>query len=227
MALAIRKNVAEILSQLPQGVGLVVVAKSRTPEEIQQAVEAGANCIGENYVQEAEKAYAAIGNRVKWHLIGRLQKNKVKKAVRIFDMIQTIDSAEIAREVGKRCGEIGKLMPVLVQVNIGEERQKGGVPPGAVEQFIREIAAVPNIKVMGLMAVEPQSRAPEDARPYFAAMKHLFEDIKKLDLPGVDMKYLSMGMTGTFKIALEEGANMVRIGTAIFGERPAGVGSDM
>lgn len=209
----------QILKELPEGVQLVAAAKARTPAEILEAVEAGVRIIGENYVQEAEVAYAVVGNRAQWHFIGHLQRNKVKKAVRLFDMIETVDTGEIAREIDRRCAEIGKVMPVLVEVNIGEEPQKSGVLPRDTEQLLKDISALPNIRVSGLMTMGPLSENPEDSRPYFVAMKKLFDGMKALNLPNVDMKYLSMGMTSSYKIAPEEGANIVRIGTGIFGER--------
>ena len=215
----IKQNVSEILGQLPEGVRLVAAAKTRQPEEILEAVESGVEIIGENYVQEAERAYEVVGSRAKWHFIGRLQKNKVKKAVRIFDMIETVDSVEIAREIDKRCAQIGKLMPVLVEINSGREEQKAGVLPENAEQLVKEISAFQNIRVMGLMTMGPRFGNPEDSRPYFVETKKIFDKIKKLNLPNVEMKYLSMGMTNSYQVALEEGANVVRIGTKIFGER--------
>jgi len=215
----IGQNVNQILSELAEGVQLVAAAKTRQPEEIFQAVEAGAKIIGENYVQEAEKAYEVVGNRAKWHFIGHLQKNKVKKAVRIFDMIETVDSVEIAREIDKRCAQIDKIMPVLIEVNSGRESQKSGVLPENVEQLIEEISALPDIEVMGLMTMGPRVGNPEDSRPYFVETRKIFEKVKKLNLPNVEMKYLSMGMTNSYKVAIEEGANMVRLGSKIFGER--------
>ena len=217
--MTIKQNVSQILSELPDGVQLVAAAKTRKPEEILAAIEAGAEIVGENYVQEAERAYELIGNKAKWHFIGHLQKNKVKKAVKIFDMIETIDSFELAKEIDKRCAQIGKIMPVLIEVNIGREEQKSGILPENTEQLAKDISALPNIRVMGLMTMGPLSGDPEDSRPYFVAMKKLFEKMKKLDLPDTEMKYLSMGMTNSYQIAPEEGANMVRIGTKIFGER--------
>ncbi len=215
----IKQNVGQILSELPVGVQLVAAAKARQPEEILEAVEAGVAIVGENYVQEAEKAREVVGDRVEWHFIGYLQKNKVKKAVRIFDVIETVDSVEITREIDKRCAQIGKVMTVLIEVNSGRENQKSGVLPEDVEQLAREISAFQNIKVMGLMTMGPRFGNPEDSRPYFVETRKLFEQIKKLELPGIEMKYLSMGMTNSYKIAIEEGANIVRIGTKIFGER--------
>ena len=215
----IGRNVSQILDELPEGVQLVAAAKARQPVEVLRAVEAGIKIVGENYVQEAERAHEVIGGRVKWHFIGHLQKNKVKKAVGIFDMIETVDSVEIAREIDKRCAQIGKTMPVLIEVNAGREQQKSGVFPEDVEYLAREISALPNIKVMGLMTMGPAVGSPEDARPYFVATRQLFEKIKQLDLPEVDMRYLSMGMTNSYQVAVEEGANIVRLGTRIFGKR--------
>ena len=218
----IKQNVDQILSELPNGVKLVAAAKTRQPKEILEAVEAGVKIVGENYVQEAERAYEVIGNKAKWHFIGHLQKNKVKKAVRIFDMIETVDSAEIAGEIDKRCAQIGKIMPVLIEINSGREEQKAGVFPEKAEQLVSEISTYQNIKVMGLMTMGPRFGNPEDSRPYFVETKKIFERIKKLNLPNVDMRYLSMGMTNSYKVAMEEGANIVRIGSKIFGERVYG-----
>jgi len=215
----IKQNVSQILSELPGGVQLVAAAKTRQPGEVLEAVESGVKIVGENYVQEAERVYEVVGNRARWHFIGCLQKNKVKKAVRIFDMIETVDSVEIAMEIDKRCAQIGKVMPVLIEVNSGREKQKSGVLPEGVEQLAREISAFQNIRVMGLMTMGPRFGNPEDSRPYFVETKKIFEKIKKLNLPNIEMKYLSMGMTNSYKVAIEEGANIVRIGSKIFGER--------
>ena len=215
----IGQNVKQILSELPEGVQLVAAVKTRQPEEILEAVEAGVKIVGENYVQEAERAYAVAGNKAQWHFIGHLQKNKVKKAVALFDMIETVDSLELAREIDKRCAQIGKVMPVLVEINSGREEQKSGVFPERTEQLVRDISGLSNIRVMDLMAMGPRFGNPEDSRPYFVETKKLFDRIKILDLPGVEMKYLSMGMTNSYQVAIEEGANIVRIGTKIFGPR--------
>ena len=217
--MSIKQNVQQIFKELPEGVQLVAASKTRTPAEILEAVDAGVQFIGENYIQEAEKAYEVVGNRAKWHFIGHLQRNKVKKAVRIFDMIETVDSREIAQEIDQRCAEISKVMPVLIEVNIGREPQKSGVLPEDTEQLVRDISSLVNIKVMGLMTMGPLSEDPEDSRPHFVAMKKLFDRVKESSLPNVEMKYLSMGMTSSYQIAPEEGANIVRIGTKIFGER--------
>jgi len=217
--MTIKQNVNQILNELPDGVQLVAAAKTRKPEEILEAIEAGVKIIGENYVQETERAYEVIGDKAKWHFIGHLQKNKVKKVVKIFDVIETVDSVEIAEEIDKRCAQIGKIMPVLLEINSGREEQKSGVFPENTEQLARGISALPNLRVMGLMTMGPLTGNPEDSRPYFVETKKLFEKLKKLNLPNIEMRYLSMGMTNSYKIALEESANIVRIGTKIFGER--------
>lgn len=215
----IGENVRRILRELPPGVRLVGAAKTRTPEEILEAVEAGLEIIGENYVQEAEAAFAVIGKRVTWHCIGHLQRNKVKKAVSVFDMIETVDSLKLAREIDKVCGKLDKIMPVLIEINSGEEEQKAGISPSQAASLIKEIAALERVRVQGLMTMGPYTGDPEEARPYFQITRKLFREIADLKIPGVEMKYLSMGMSNSYKVALEEGANLVRIGTRIFGER--------
>ena len=215
----IAENVQRLLQEIPAGVHLVAAVKTRTPEEITQALQAGIRILGENYVQEAEQAHSIIGCTAQWHFIGHLQKNKVKKATAIFDMIETVDSLEIAQEIDKRCQQIGKIMPILIEVNSGRENQKSGVLPENVLALVQSIANFKNIKLMGLMTMGPMAGNPEDSRPYFITTKKVFEELKSLDIPNVTMQYLSMGMTNSYRIALAEGANMVRIGTLIFGER--------
>jgi pyridoxal phosphate enzyme (YggS family) len=213
----IKEQVKKILDELPEGVTLVGAAKTRTPQEILQAIEAGLGIVGENYVQEAEKAFQLIGNKAKWHMIGHLQSNKAKKAVTVFDMIETVDSMKLARAIDKACEKIGKTMPVLVEINSGEEDQKAGVLPEDAIPLIQEMSALANIKVMGLMTMGPFAGDPEDSRPYFQKTRAIFEKLKAMNLPNVEMKYLSMGMSNSYKVAL--GANVVRIGTKLFGER--------
>jgi pyridoxal phosphate enzyme (YggS family) len=216
--MSIKQNVRDLLTEIPPHVRLVAAAKTMDVSRVIEAIDAGVEIIGENYVQEAEAKYNLIGNRVKWHFIGHLQRNKVKKAVDIFDMIETVDSVEIALEIDKKCAAIGKVMPVLIEINSGCEQQKSGVAPGCAEDFIKKLSCLKNIKVMGMMTMGPVVTG-EEIRPYFARTRGIFEYIKSLDLPGVEMKYLSMGMTDSYKIAIEEGANIVRIGSRIFGHR--------
>ena len=215
----IKEAVKEILEELPEGVTLVGAAKTRTPEEVMEAIEAGLEIVGENYVQEAEQAFEKIGSRAKWHLIGHLQKNKVKKAVKIFDMIETVDSMKLSSLIDKACKDINKVMPILIEINSGEEDQKAGVMPDDAVLLIKEITGLSSIKVMGLMTMGPFSDNPEDSRPYFIKTKKLFDIIKQTGIEGVQMKYLSMGMSDSYKVAIEEGANLVRIGTKLFGAR--------
>jgi len=174
----IKESVKSLLSELPAGVQLVAAAKTRSTEEILEAIQAGVKIIGENYVQEAERAYAAVGNKASWHFIGHLQKNKVKKAVSITDMIETVDSIEIAKEIDKRCCQIGKVMPILIEVNSGREQQKAGVLPEDTEQLVREISDLQNVKLTGLMTMGPLAGNPEDARPYFVETKKIFDQIR-------------------------------------------------
>ena len=215
----IKENVSKILEELPEGVSLVGAGKTRTPQEILEAVEAGLEIIGENYVQEAERSFQVVGGKVKWHMIGHLQSNKAKNAVRVFDLIETVDSVKLARAIDKACGKIDKVMPILMEINSGEESQKAGVMPEDAIPLVRDMSELNNIKLMGLMTMGPFAGDPENSRPYFQKTKKLFEEIKAMGLPGVEMKYLSMGMSNSYKVALEEGANVVRIGTKLFGER--------
>ena len=233
----IRENVGKILNELPKDVELMAAVKERTAEEILEAINAGVKIIGENYIQETERIFSQIEKKspfknlkdtlqkdkelcaVKWHFIGHLQKNKVKKAVKKFDMIQTVDSFEIAKEIDKECGKISKVIPVLIEVNSGREKNKFGVFPENVKNLIEEISLFKNLKIMGLMTMGPFLENPEDIRPYFKETRRIFKEIALLELPNTQMKYLSMGMSDSYRVAIEERANIVRIGSKIFGER--------
>ena len=215
----ISENIQKILNELPPGVELVAAVKTRTPAEITEAVRAGITILGENYVQEAAEHVSAVGRIAQWHCIGHLQKNKIRKAVEIFDMIQTVDSPDLAGEIDKRCRAVGKIMPVLIEVNSGREPQKSGVLPEAVVDLAQMISTLPNVRLMGLMTMGPALGDPAAARPYFVTTRQVFKDLKARSLPNVAMQYLSMGMTNSYRVALEEGANIVRLGTLIFGER--------
>ena len=219
-----RQRVETILASLPDRVLLVAACKTRTPEEAQEAIEAGVGAIGHNYVQEAEAMRQAMSQwqsppQTRWHLIGHLQRNKAKKAVDIFDMIETIDSMHIALMVNRHCAAAGKIMPVLIEVNSGGESSKTGVLHGAVEDLVREIAELQNMRLQGLMTMGPRFGDPEDARPYFRLTKELFDNLSSVDLRNGEMRYLSMGMSNSYQVAIEEGANIVRIGTRLFGAR--------
>ena len=215
----IAANVKRILESLPPGVILVAAAKARTPEEVEEVLRAGVTYVGHNYVQEAERVIPAIKGKARWHMIGHLQKNKVKKALRLFDMIETLDSWPLAELIDRRCAAIGKTMPVLVEVNIGQEGSKTGVLPDEVDDLVERMNDLQHIRVQGLMTMGPRFGDPEDARPYFRATKEAFDRLAKADLPNVEMRHLSMGMSNSYQVAIEEGANMVRLGTMLFGER--------
>ncbi len=215
----ISQNAHRLLQELPSGVQLVAAVKTRTPAEINEAVQAGITALGENYVQEAAEHFSAVGCVAQWHCIGHLQKNKIKKAVEIFDMIQTVDSPDLAQEIDRRCRAIGKIMPLLIEVNSGREPQKSGVLPEDVIALAQIISTLPNVRLTGLMTMGPALGDPAAARPYFVTTRRVFEDLKARSLPNVTMRHLSMGMTNSYRVALEEGANMVRLGILIFGER--------
>ena len=215
----IAENVKALLSELAKSVELVAAAKTRTPEEIIEAVEAGVRIVGHNYVQEAARSIAAVGRRCRWHFIGHLQTNKAKAAVEIFDMIETVDSARLAHELDKRAAAAGRTMPILIEVNSGREPQKHGIFPEDVEALAREIAMLPNLRIEGLMTMGPFEGDPEEARPYFRETRRVFDALTAAEIPGISMTHLSMGMTHSYRVAIEEGATMVRIGTGIFGQR--------
>jgi pyridoxal phosphate enzyme (YggS family) len=193
---------------------LIAVTKTRSVDEIKQVIDCGVTDIGENYVQEAEVKFSTIGQAVRWHMIGHLQRNKAKHAVELFSLIHSVDSEQLARELGRRAQAIGKTVDVLVEVNISGEETKFGVKPEQVMAFLESIADIQGIHVCGLMGMAPIVNNAEETRPYFAKLKELWDC-----LPEEHRIYLSMGMTQDFEVAIEEGSNMVRIGTAIFGRR--------
>lgn len=216
---AISDNVKAILAELPPGVGLVAAAKTRAMAEIQEALDAGVTAVGENYVQEAAAVVPVVGRRARWHLIGHLQTNKAKKAVELFDMIETVDSLDLGREIDKRAAAAGRTMDVLIEVNSGREPQKAGVLPDDAEALVRALAALPRLRVLGVMTMGPFEGDPEDSRPYFRETRRVFDDLRRRGIPGADLRHLSMGMSHSWRVAVEEGASLVRIGTAIFGPR--------
>ncbi len=215
----ITSNVKSILAELPENVQLVAAAKTRSAQEIEEAIRAGVKIIGENYVQEAEKVFPLVHEKAEWHFIGSIQKNKINKIIRIFDVVETVDSFETAFEIDKRCAKIGRIMPVFIEVNSAKEPQKSGAMPEEVEKVVEKISKLENVRVLGLMTMGPRTGSPEEARKYFKITKEVFDKLKEKQIPNVDMKYLSMGMSNSYRVAIEEGANIVRIGTKIFGER--------
>lgn len=215
----IRERVRAILRALPEGVTLVAATKGRSAAEILEAVEAGVKIVGENYVQEAERKHAVVSREVSWHFIGHLQRNKVRQALRIFDLIETVDSAALAREIDRVAGETARVMPVLIEVNIAGEPQKSGVLPEQLEGFLDQFANLPNLAVRGLMTMGPPVADPEDIRPWFRKMREMRDRLRDRCRENISMDLLSMGMSDTWKPAVEEGATLVRVGTAIFGPR--------
>ena len=228
--MSITENYARLRKEIPDDVTIVLSGKTRTVEQIEEAIDAGVTDIGENYVQEAGEIYVSLRKKareVRWHMIGHLQTNKINKALRIFDIIQTVNSLEKAVAIDKRVERAKKkIVPVYIEINIGSEFSKAGIKPAEHEPFdeymeklAEDISALNHLRLEGLMTMGPRFGNLEDVRPYFRRTKKIFERIKALDLPNVDMKHLSMGMTNSYRIAIEEGSNMIRIGTAIFGER--------
>ncbi|HAJ32334.1 MAG TPA: YggS family pyridoxal phosphate-dependent enzyme [Candidatus Atribacteria bacterium] len=208
-ALKVNRNTEEIK--------LVAVTKTATIKQIEEAINVGVKIIGENKVQEAKEKYQILTADIEWHLVGHLQTNKAKYAVEIFDCIHSVDSIKLAQEIDKRSLQFGKIMDVLVEVNVSGEETKYGIKPGEVEPFLKEISEFPRIRVRGLMTIAPIVEDKEEVRPYFRKLRELSKEIKSKNIENVKMDYLSMGMTEDFEIAIEEGANMVRIGRGIFG----------
>jgi len=228
--MSISTNYAKLREEIPDDVIIVLAAKTTTAEQIEEAIDAGATDIGENYVQEAVNLYSSLGKKaekVRWHMIGHLQTNKINKALRIFDVVQTVDSLEKAAAINKRVEGTGKqVIAVYIEINIGSEFSKAGIKPAEHEPFdeymgklAKDISELEHLRIEGLMTMGPRFGNPEDVRPYFRRTRRIFDSIKALGLPNVGMSYLSMGMTNSYKVAIDEGANMVRIGTAVFGKR--------
>ena len=197
----------------PKEVRLVAVTKTMPAERVKEGVAAGLDLFGENYIQEAQDKIQAVGPGVSWHFIGRLQSNKAKYAVKLFDLIHSVDNLKLAREIAKRAQGVGRIQPVLVQVNIAEEETKGGVSLDQARELVDQVGELEGLELAGLMTMPPFFDQPERARPFFAALRELKEKI------GPPLKELSMGMSGDFEVAVEEGATLVRIGTSIFGAR--------
>jgi pyridoxal phosphate enzyme (YggS family) len=204
----------------PEDVLLIAVTKLHEPDEIEEAIAAGVTDIAENKVQEIQKKFDQIHSPVNWHLIGHLQTNKVKYIIDKVVMIHSVDSVHLAQEIDKRAAAAGRTMDVLLQVNAAHEESKFGLDPKDVPQVFREILdSCPNVKIRGLMHIAPWSEDPEEIRPYFKEVKDLFDTLAAVEHPNADFKYLSMGMSHDFETAIEEGANIIRVGTSIFGER--------
>lgn len=229
VGLTLKKNIEAVLSKVKyaatvsnresKDIGLIAVTKTVDVDTIKEAIDYGILHIGENKVQELVKKYDQIGKAVKWHLIGHLQRNKVRHIIDKVDLIHSLDSYRLAKEIDKRAKNIDRIVECLLQVNVSGEKTKYGVSPDEVDHILREISPLNNVQVVGLMTMAPHVEDKEKTRQYFRALKNIFDQVAEKDLPNVKMKYLSMGMSNDFEIAVEEGANFIRVGTSIFGER--------
>jgi len=218
----IRERIAEAALRSgrdPSAVSLMAVTKTVDDARILEAIEAGVDIMGENYVQEAKRKIETMGVDVKWHMIGHLQSNKAKSAIRLFDMIHSVDRLGLAVELDRRSAAAGRMTDILVEVNVSGEESKSGVRAEEAPALVREIARLGNLSVRGLMTMPPWFDDPEEARPYFVVLRELRDRIVAEEIAGVDLRELSMGMSGDYPVAVEEGATIVRIGTAIFGPR--------
>jgi len=213
------KKAALKANRNPEEIKLVAVTKTVTIEQIKEAINVGVKIIGENKVHEAKEKYHFLTSDIEWHLVGHLQTNKVKYAVEIFDLIHSVDSIKLAKEIDRRSLQFGKITNVLVEVNVSGEETKYGIKLEEVELFLKEISEFFRIRVRGLMTIAPMVEDKEETRPYFRKLRELSEEIKSKNIMNIKMDYLSMGMTDDFEVAIEEGANMVRIGRGIFGVR--------
>lgn len=213
---AVRERIAratERAARRPGDVLLIGVSKTVPAERVRLGVEAGVAALGENRVQEAKEKIKILGRPVPWHLIGHLQTNKVRDALELFDLIHSLDRLELAREIERRAGDRGRVVETLLEVNVAAEPSKSGFAPDAVAPALEAIGGMTHVRVRGLMAIPPIVERAEDTREWFQALRRLAE--------GHGLKELSMGMSADFEVAIEEGATMVRVGTAIFGPRPA------
>ena len=215
----IKRNAEYLLKTLPPHVTLLAAAKTRTVEEVQAAYEGGIRYFGHNYVQEAQAMISDVDFSAHWHMIGHLQRNKAGGAIELFDMIESLDSIRLANELEKRCTEQNKTIEVLIEVNSGAEEDKTGALPQDVVVLAEAVSALPHLRLSGLMTMGPLSGEAELARPSFRKTRELFEQLQSENLSNMGMRVLSMGMSGSYLVAIEEGATMVRIGTLLFGPR--------
>jgi pyridoxal phosphate enzyme (YggS family) len=228
--MTIAENVARVREQMeaaarragrdPGKIRLVAVSKTVDLERIIQAIDAGVDSLGENYVQEAQEKVGALEKRVSWHFIGHLQSNKARVAARLFDWVHSVDSLKLAEELSRAGKQQSKILPVLLQVNLGKEETKFGAREEEVYRLLERMGSLPGVSIRGLMAMPPFFENPEESRPYFRALRMMAENVTKRQIPGVFMEELSMGMSNDFEVAIEEGATLVRVGTAVFGPRP-------
>jgi len=215
------QKAAEGAGRPPEKIRLVAVSKTVEPGRIIEAVQAGVKILGENYVQEAQKKILEVGGGVSWHFIGHLQTNKAKYAIRFFDCIHSVDRISLAEELSRIAKPQGKLLPIFLQVHLSGETTKFGAKEEEVFGLAERVSTLEGISVQGLMTMPPYFDNPEDARPYFIKLRRLADRLVALKIPGIAMAELSMGMSNDFEVAIEEGATLIRVGTAIFGPRPA------
>ncbi len=218
----LQSEIAGICSRMgrrPEDITLIAVTKTVDTDRINHAIECGIRHVGENKVQEVMEKYDLIAKKVKWHLIGHLQTNKVKYIIDKVALIHSLDSLSLAQEINKRAEKAGVVMEALIQVNVAEEESKFGMGMEEVDGFIRHIASFRNLKISGLMTIAPFYEDLSMVRPVFRELKVKYDALAQMDLPNVEMRHLSMGMTHDFAVAIEEGANMIRVGTGIFGKR--------
>jgi pyridoxal phosphate enzyme (YggS family) len=220
----IRARIGEAAARVgrdPNSVKLLAAAKSQSVEAISAAIAGGVALIGENYVQEAQKKKARLSEPAEWHMIGHLQRNKAKLAVQLFDLIESLDGIALARELDKEGRSRGKRVRVFVEVNVAGEESKSGIAKSAVASLMEGVAELSHLRIEGLMTVPPFRENLEDVRPYFRELRELKDQLNAVGLPNVELKELSMGMTHDYTVAIEEGATIVRVGTALFGPRKA------
>ncbi len=204
----------------PDSIHLIAVSKTISANIVEEAINAGVTVLGENYVQEARDKISALSKyQTSWHFIGHLQSNKAKYAVKLFDLIHSVDSIKLASEIHKQAQKSDKVQKILIQVNISREKTKSGISVEETTDLINEVSKFDNVAVKGLMTMPPYFNQPDRVRPFFAALRDLRDQINDKAISGVSLDELSMGMTGDFEVAIAEGATMVRVGTAIFGER--------
>ena len=214
------QTAARACGRNPETIRLVAVSKTVSTARVRQAIQAGVTILGENYIQEARTKFNDLATyAVSWHFIGHLQSNKAKYAVRLFDLIHSVDTFKLARELDRQSSKINKIQEILIQVNISEEASKSGVNAKDTLNMLKDISRLENLSVKGLMTMPPYFNAPIKVRPYFAALRNLRDRLEQHGLLNVGLSELSMGMTGDFEVAIQEGATLVRIGTAIFGDR--------
>ena len=226
----IQKNIQQIQAKIaaaaqncgrnPREITLIGVSKRKPAALMEEAIAAGHRDFGENYIQEAMEKIDTLGrDRAAWHFIGHLQSNKAKFAVKYFDLIHTVDKVKLAKEISKQAAKIDKIQDILIQINIAEEETKSGAEAEEVQELVKAVSTLPNVRIRGLMCMPPFFDDPELARPYFRQVRQISRDIGAMGLANVEMAHLSMGMSNDFAVAVEEGATLVRVGTAIFGRR--------